>query len=48
MAAFFALLAGLAIGCFAGMFIVGVMIGALKSFRKFIMDMCIEAENEDF
>lgn len=48
MAAFFALLAGLAIGCFAGMFIVGVMIGALKPFRKMIMDLCMMAENEDF
>lgn len=48
MAAFFALLAGLAIGCFAGMFIVGIMIGSIKIFRKYIMELCIEAENEDF
>lgn len=47
MAAFFALLAGLAIGSFAGMLFVGVMIGSSGSFRKLITNLCMECEDKD-
>jgi hypothetical protein len=47
MAAFFALLAGLAIGVFIGMFFVGCMIAASEVFRKMIIDLCVEAREMD-
>ena len=47
MAAFFALLAGLTIGVFVGMFLVGVMIGHSETFRRLIIDLCVAAREED-
>lgn len=47
MAAFFALLAGLAIGFIFGMAFVGVMIATSRSFRSYIVELCGENETED-
>lgn len=47
MAAFFALIAGLAIGAVIGMFFVGVMIECSEPFRKMVIDLCVEARDED-
>lgn len=47
MTAFFALLAGLAIGFILGLLYVGYMIAACRSVRKYFMDLCEDCEDED-
>ena len=47
MAAFFALLAGLAIGFFLGMAFVGYMIAWSSTVRKYFVDLCERVESGD-
>lgn len=47
MAAFFALLAGLAIGFFLGVFFVGYMITDSSLTRKYFVEMCERVDSDD-